>query len=164
MLIKSVLKSKIKQALEDTAKVKDSEAGAPPMIHSKAAKAIAAAYDDYASQAQAGPLLISVPGQKILIEQGLSAPSFAGLGPAILLYWTPIMWAGAGFIPANPTIPVALSGIAPEIAAMIAGTKPDSMDTFADKLSTILHTYTGQLMVLATTTSIPPVVSTIPVM
>jgi hypothetical protein len=161
MLSESSLKNDIKKALEDGNNMKDEESGVPPMISKKVAKGFATAYDDYAMKAMAGPLLPTTPGPTAMITP-FSAPDFAGVGPALMVYWLAVIWAGPGFLP-GVTIPIPLVGVAPDIAAMIAGTPPDSADAFAAKFAGILHKYTGMLTVLATTSTPPPTPTTFPV-
>lgn len=163
MLIVASLQKSIEDALADGSKIKKAENGSPPLIDSSVAKALASAYDTYASKALAGALTISVPGQKSILEQAFKAPAFAGVTAGLLAYWTPVLWAGAGFIPANPTVPVALAGLSTPLSLLLKGPAPANMPLFASQLALLLHTYTSMLIVTATTTSTPPVVSPIPV-
>ena len=167
-LLQSDLKSKIKSAFDSAMQIKSSEQGCPPNIHSQVAKSLAAAYDDWVTQAVplAGVLSISLPGQKSVLETPFALPNFTGLGPGIILYWTPVMWAGPAFIPSNPFSPpslLSLTGIAADIAAFVAGPKPTTSDDAANQIATILYTYTMKLKVLATSMTTPPVVSMFPI-
>jgi hypothetical protein len=161
-LQKSSLKSNLVSAFNDIKKNKHPGGPKLPKMSLFAATRLAKAYDDWVNSSVplAGALTISVPGQPSLLAALLVAPLMAGWAPGLLAYWSPVMWAGAGFAPANPTIPAALAGIAPEMAAQM-GNMASSIDDIADKIATILHKYTTQLQVTATT--LAGVASTLPV-
>jgi hypothetical protein len=146
-LVESALKSDIKSALEAGMSAAE-ESGAPPKILSSVAKALAAAYDSYASKGMAGVLLPTTPGPSS-IETAFASEKLAEVGTALMSsYWTSVMWAGPGFGPGT-TIPAGMAGLGPDIAAMF-DPAPDSLDAFAGKLAGALNKYTGMLMVSAT--------------
>jgi hypothetical protein len=165
-LVKDDLKKGFVKAFQDGMKLDDDDGGkSPPAVHSKVAKALASAYDSYANAAVAGELSISVPGQVSLLEEGFATSMFVGVGPSILSYWTPVIWEGTGFIPANPMAPsslTALASIAPDIVTLISQ-NAGSIEDFAGDLASILHKYTSKLQVTATTLPPASAVSTIPV-
>lgn len=144
--------------------VKGSVDGSPPNIPKVVADELAAAYDGYVTSGspKAGALSIVIPGIPASLGSAMVAPMMAGWFPGLVAYWTPVIWTGPGFIPINPTIPAALSGIAPEISKFLAGGS-HSLEESADKISEILHKYTTQLMVTATTVPPASVVTIVPV-
>jgi hypothetical protein len=74
-----------------------------------------------------------------------------GWTPGLVAYWTATTWAGAGFIPVNPTIPIGIVAVAPLIAAFLAPPpKASSDDDAAAILAGILYTGTVALQVTAT--------------
>jgi hypothetical protein len=164
-LSSDTLKSSLIQALQKTFN-EDPEniAWDPPNIPIVVANSLADAYDSYVSSGSptAGTLSIVSPGIKSVLASALIAPLMTGWAPGLIAYWTPVVWTGPGFIPINPTIPVPLAGIAPEISSMLSE-GPQSLEDATDKISKILHKYTTLLTVTATT--IPPasIVSILPV-
>ncbi len=164
----SLEKSTLEKALlKAFMKIKETNSpGFAPLLSPGVALALAEAYHEYAKDASAGPLVVASPGIPSALAGILSViPLFAGWGPGLLAYWTPVTFAGPGFIPVNPTIPVAVVGVTAEIVLMLPPNpiKISSETEFVQKFADILHRYTTQIMVTATTTSAPPVVSTIPV-
>lgn len=145
----------------------------PPALCLEAAQALSDAYDRWVkgSNPMAGPLTsIVVPGASAGLTASLVLPLFTGWGPGFLAYWTPVMFAGPGFIPVNPIVPVstaaAVAGITAEMALLVSPaslpTAPQSLEQTADVLSTILHRWTLSLQVLGTTLAGVP--STFPLM
>lgn len=141
----------------------------PPAIPDQVAQALADAYDKYALGAKAVPPLTQVtPGVVAGLAKALVAPSMAGWAPGLLAYWSPVTYGGPGFIPVNPVAPSvgALSGISAEINDLFFKNLTNSKasaDEVAGKIAGILHKYTTMLMITATTTSVPPVVTQMPV-
>lgn len=161
-LLQQSLSSGIADAFRNGMKITEGSAGCPPNIVSSVAKELAGAYHSYASKIMAGPLTpISFPMLSIL-ETSLEPHRMIGWGTGLMSYWTPVMWKGPGFIPANPTIPGIISAAGPEVFSLFSNTIP-SLEECADRIASILHKYTMQLKVLATTTTVPPVVSILPV-
>lgn len=159
----STLTQNIIGVFQDGLKIKTATAGSPPLIDRSVAKALADAYDSYIKSGapKAGSLSISVPGNVSALEQALTPTMMAGWSPGLLSYWSPVMWAGPGFIPANPTIPVAMAGVTPEVIPVVS-TPSTSMENVASRIAAILHKYTMQIKVTSTTTTVPPVVAVIP--
>lgn len=164
-LEKGVLEESLLKAFMKIKQTKGSP-GLAPLISPPVALELANAYHEYAQKAIAGPLSLASPGVPAALAGILSAiPLFAGWGPGLLAYWTPVTFAGPGFIPVNPTVPVAVIGASAEIILMLPPNpiKIKTEEEFVQKFAEILHKYTTQVMVVATTTTVPPVVSTIPV-
>lgn len=132
----------------------------PVMIPRRVASLLAEAYHEYAISAQAGPAVsMVVPPSPSVLESALVAPMLAGWAPGLAAYWAPVIWTGPGLIPVNPTVPAAVLGVAPEVLGLLSSLSPE--DLFLDRLSEILHRYTGQVLV-TTTTVPPPVVIPVP--
>jgi hypothetical protein len=168
MLTKDNLKRNLKKSFDrifdGTVKVADPQTPPLPLMAKEVALELASAYDAWveSSSPLAGGLTIVTRGSKILIaSQLILVPLMAGWATGLTLYWTATTWGNnPGFIPVNPTVPASLIGIAPEMAAFIVSGGGDT-DAMADKIATILHKYTMQLVVSATTvagaTSLVPV-------
>lgn len=165
-LSQKVLSTNIANAFKQFVQSKD-KTNSSPQIGVSVAQALAQAYDNYvkAGQPLAGALIISVPPVPSGLASALVAPNFAGWAPGLITYWTPVIFAGPGFIPVNPTIPAALSGITSPLAAVLKAnqTGKSSIDDSADQIASILHSFTIQVMVTTTTTSTPPVVAVVPI-
>jgi len=168
-LSKDTLKSNILKAYNDamngTIQFDNPPQPPPPGLSKQMAGALAKAYDDYAKQAQAGALTtIATPGLKSALEQNLTGcEDYSGWAIGVGLYWAPVMFAGGGYIPANPMLPVTVTalivGISGEMPGYIKTTR-SSVDQAAGDLATLLHSWTTKLQVTTTTTSTPPVVAT----
>lgn len=167
-LSKDLLKSLLLKAFSDIKRNPGSNS--LPLISQEVAMKLALAYDQYAKLANAGPLLPATPGNITgLASQLSSLPLFSGWGPGLVLYWTPVMFSGPGFIPVNPTVAAGASVASAQIASYLSpiissiGSSKQTEDQFLESLSSILHSATQTVIVTATTTTAPPVVSTIPV-
>jgi hypothetical protein len=141
-----------------------------PSTPNEVCAALAEAYDNWviSSVAMAGALTIVSPGMKSALQTSLVAPLLSGFGPGFAAYWSPVVFAGPGFIPANPVIPISTAasaaGITADMSDMMNSNKsPQSLEEVSFNLSKILCSWTTKLQVLATTTSVPPVVSTLPI-
>ena len=164
-LSKQLLKSLLLVAFEETKA--DPGSNSLPLMSSQVADRLSKAYDSYAKSAMAGGMLIiTVPGQQSSISSLLSSmPNMSGWGAGLVAYWGSIMFGGAGFIPTNPTIPVAALGASAEISLLMPPNQmAQSEDEFLEKLSTILDSYTKLVQVTATTTSVPPIIAVLPIM
>jgi hypothetical protein len=164
-LSQSILKREISSAFNNILKIKDKTPIG--VIHPQAAEALASAYDNYVISGQplAGVLKISVPPVRATLVPFLSAPSLAGFVPGLSAYWSPVIWTGPGFIPTNPTIALPSPTLANDILSVLRDSvqlRLSSTDV-ADRIASLLHTYTTSITVTATTTSVPPVTSTIPI-
>ena len=166
-LSKDTLKSNILQAYNDILDGKitfdNPPDPAPPGMSKQLAAALADAYDKYAKQAQAGALTVSVPGVKATLESNLKgSEEYGGWAVGVGLYWAPVMFAGGGYIPANPVVPTTVTTVISGIAGDMPGyikTERDSVDKAAGDLAELLHKHTTKLQVLSTTTSTPPVIN-----
>lgn len=166
-LSQSTLKDNIlaayNKALNDQLGIANPPVPAPPGLSSQMAGALAKAYDDYAKKAEAGALnSIATPGLKSALESALTgAEDYSGWGPGVAAYWAPVMFTGSGYIPANPIIPLPTlsTGISSDIKDYLKVVR-SSVDSAADDLATILHSWTTKQMVTTTTTTTPPTVST----
>lgn len=168
-LSQSVLKANLLKVFNEANESKTKDPG-PPLIPVNLAQAFADAYDKYAQGAKTiGPLTQVSPGVTPGLAGSLVLPMFAGWGPGLIAYWSPVTYAGPGLIPVNPVIasvPAAFGPIVTELGPTLFKDMTDgkkSADDVADKIATILHKYTGKLLVLTTTTSVPPVVAMVPV-
>ncbi len=164
-LSKSTLESNILSAFNETFNIiKGNVSGTPPLIPSPVANNLAKAYDDYVKSGspKAGALSMATPGNLATLSSLMVQNMMTGWTPGLIAYWTPVNWVGPGFIPANPTVPAILSGIAAPLAATLA-TKSNREDA-AKRIAAILHSYTVQITVI--TTTIPPgtVVAIVPIM
>lgn len=174
-LSKNVLKNNLIYAFNNikTAKKPEFKVQLAPLQPPAVAREFAIAYHRYAAMATAGalPLQISRGSIDALAGPLMTIPLWAGWGPGFLAYWTPVAFTGPGFLPANPILPPTIAAGAGLITAeILAGilnptnmTSSNTEEAVADKLATILHKYTTQLQVLATTLTVPPVVSNMPV-
>ena len=136
-----------------------------PLMSPIVANQLANAYHKYALAGMAGALKAIVPGQPAALGGPLAAvPLFLGWGPGLLAYWTPVIFAGPGFIPANPTVPAAVVGVTADIVLLLPPNpiKIKTEEEFADKLATALDLWTKKIMVITTTVSVPPVVAPMP--
>lgn len=154
-LEKDALAAKFVEAFARIRALKNPGPPPPPLLPLAVAKELALAYHDWVSSSSpkaGGALSIVTPGQPSVLETALSAaPLLAGWTPGLQAYWGPVTWAGPGYEPAAPTIPASLSGIAPELAVLMAPPpKVKNEEEFADKLAVILHKYTTMLEVTAT--------------
>lgn len=165
-LVSATLKAQLSSAFGGGSSIATKEQGSPPNVHSEAARLIASAYDSWIklSVPAAGALVISAPGVMGSLVSSLRASRLVGFEAGLIAYWAPVMWSGPGFIPMNPTDTSGLVGLSAEIESFVSSDqKPSSVDDAAGKLSDILCKYTQRLNVIATTTTTPPVVSSIPV-
>lgn len=138
-----------------------------PKLHSSVASALADAYDNYAKSALAGTLTASST-DKGSLASALEQEKFGGWGEGFANYWKNANFSGAGFIPKNSITPPAslqTSAINSDISSKIIDqeTSSTTASSVADELAKILHTATTNMTVSATTTSTPPVTSTLPV-
>lgn len=164
-LVQTVLKTKIEQAFKDL--LDDKSKDPSGKVNQSAADKLSSAYDDYASQALAGALTPTglKPIKATLMGLMVGQQLHDGFDKGLLAYWGPVMWAGPGFIPLNPTIPAGLAGVGNDLKSAfkdLADGKASVSDA-ADKIAQILHKYTGKLKVTATTVPPTSAVSTIPV-
>lgn len=165
-LVEQVLAQNIKDAFEKTFDViKGEVAGSPPLIPQVVANNLAQAYDSYVKSGAplAGALMMATPGNLASLSAAMVQNMMRGWTPGLLSYWTPVIWAGPGFIPANPTIPAALSGIAAPLENTLQKQTDDRMDA-ARRIANVLHTYTLQIQVLATTVPPASAVSILPIL
>lgn len=164
MLSQELLKNNLKEAFS-TIKANPGPLTAPlmsPIVSSQ----LANAYHRYAITATAGPLVQVVSGNPAVLASQLSAlPMMGGWQTGLVLYWTPVMFTGPGFIPLNPIVPASLSTAGAAISALLAESFSTSMseDVFCLRLSGVLHTVTSGLIVTSTTISTPPVIAPVPV-
>jgi hypothetical protein len=138
-----------------------------PLMALTVAAEYAKAYDDWvnaSSPLAGGVLSIITPGSKDLITASLvSVPLMAGWVPGLIAYWTPVVWAGPGYIPANPTVAAAISGMAAPLAVLFVPPPLfTSQEAFATALATILYTFT--LLVTVTGTTAAGVATPLPIL
>jgi len=172
-LVQAALTQKIEDAYKKIQDGKGSDV--TPKISDDAASALAGAYDDWINQAgfPTPPISFVSPPQKSALQQSLTLPLFAGWGPGLVAYWSPSTIAGPGFIPVNPLAPATIAQLpslaaqlTADLASMLVSLSNDKSVTAhdaADKLASKLFTFTTSLMYQTTTTSVPPVVATLPV-
>ena len=164
-LVQTVLKQNILNAMNKIKASKESDITSP-LLSSVDAQAYADAYHSYAASAMAGIATIAIPGQASALKGPLMGmPLFTGWGPGLVAYWTPVMFTGPGYIPVNPTIAAGAIGASAEIALLLPPNKTNvkTEEEFADKLATILDSWTKKVMVTLTTLPTPvPVVSVSP--
>jgi hypothetical protein len=141
-----------------------------PSIPNEVCAALTEAYDNWvvSSVPMAGALTVVSPGLKSALQSLLAMPLLAGFGPGFAAYWSPVIFAGPGFIPTNPVVPISVSasaaGLSADILKMInSRDSPMTLEEVSLVLSKTLYSWTTKLQVLATTTSAPPVASVLPV-
>lgn len=117
---------------------------------------IADAYEKYFRTLHAGIMSPSPIGLSAL-KTGLRVFDFLTWGNAFAVYWQSTVWTPTGVYTGGITTNAIVIGAAlqSEINLLIFTERPRDMMTFADRIATILTTYTTQLLVQATL-SVPP--------
>lgn len=156
-LVQATLKAQLEAAFK-TLQADTATSSPKGTVISSSATLLAAAYHTYASLAlvdagfsQVTPATPS-PMQAAMIGQPLDA----GFESGMTAYWTPVTWTAPGFIPVNPTNPAGISGVASDLKSAFKDLTDGkaSVSDAADRIATILHTYTQKVMV--NTTTVPP--------
>lgn len=126
-----------------------------PLMPIELAQELSKQYHEWASSAIAGGM-IPVGGNHSLIASQLSSmPLMSGWAPGLISYWTAVSW-NAPTISTGVSIPVALVKISADIVSQFiappnpSAFSPQSIDEFADRLATILHSGTLLLQVTQT--------------
>jgi len=153
-LDKNIIKNGI-QGLQDN----------PPTSVAAAAKGWAQFMFAYASSGLAGVTVPTFPGQPVLLEN-LFKSSMEGqvfldkLGANLQTMWLAAVWNGAGFIPGVTA--VAVGSILDTSMAAVAIAVQSGADG-PTEISDAIDIWTRTIMVTLTTTTVPPVVSVVPV-
>jgi hypothetical protein len=139
-------------------------ASPPAQVNGEVAQKWADVYVAYALNALAGPLKpIAMDGSTIVSGLLGTPKDFAvGLANGLTAFWATVMFAGPGFIPANPCTPGTYVGqpVAVQIKAFPLEKDPQAASA---RIANVLHIYTTGITVTATTTTVPPVVTYPPV-
>lgn len=169
-LSSSELKSNILKVLDEVSS--DPGPNNLPLLSMPVAAKLASAYSDYAGKAIASGMTPSGGSSSTIASELVKLPLMAGWTLGLTKFWGAVTFAGPGFIPKNPTIPVGITiSLAPALTAYM-NTLVSSMsspspikqtkDMFAENLANLLHNATMTVIVTGTTTSAPPVVSPLP--
>lgn len=131
----------------------------------------ARAYLSYAVKAQAGVLLPILLTKELISAGIMSSPAdfYLGLTFGLESFWAASIWAGPGFIPVNPAAPGTFLGapLLVELKALgleFVAKRNVPLDEAIERIASSLHNYTTRIMVVSTTTSVPPVVAPLPIL
>lgn len=150
--------------VERTSEIDTNRQSPAPPISKTFANGIAEEYDKWFRGCSAGLLSPSPTGLSTL-KTALASHKFIGWGAAFSTYWMSTIWIPKGIYTGGITLNGVIVGgaLQNEIDRMLlvdfAPESKKTMKDFADRIASILHTYTTKLLVQAAL-SVPPYTKT----